>query len=88
MIKRPIIPQTGIRTQKSRANRHKRKTIKQTSVMASEREDLVFKAEDKRREAKEDRAASDAKRDEARILLTQITVGYNAAIQLWNCFPT
>ena len=40
--------------------------------MASEREDLVFKAEVKRREAKEDRAASEAKREEARLLLSQI----------------
>ena len=69
------------------ANRHKRKTIKQTSVMASERKDLVFKAEHKRQEAKEDRAASDAKRDEARILLTQINAS-KGRLDTWRKMKT
>ena len=55
--------------------------------MASEREDLVFKAEDKRREANQDRAASDAKRDEARILLQQINAS-KGRLETWRKMKT
>ena len=40
--------------------------------MASEKENLVFLAKDKRWEGKEERAASAGKREEASILLSQI----------------
>ena len=55
--------------------------------MASEREDLVFKADDKMREANQAKAMSDAKRDEAKILMQQINAS-KGRLETWRKMKT